>query len=423
MHPRRLLLECYDAALRAVDGRECVRSSLASRPPPPGAWHVVAVGKAAGAMALGAAEALGDRVVAGLAVVPHGRQPDGLAPGRWQVFESSHPVPDAASVRAGAQLVERLETWPDRAQVLFLVSGGASSLVEHPVNGVTLDDLREFNQWALASGRPIGEINALRRRLSALKGGGLARQLRGRRALALMISDVPGDDPSVIGSGLLHARRTSVAALPWVADLPEPISQLLARADSARAAGDATTGSAAPRVPVRVVATLRHACRAAAAAAEARGCAAVIAPRRYAGDAARLGTRFARTAATGPLRTLHVWAGEATVRLPTHPGRGGRNQHLALSAARWLARADARDVCLLAAGTDGIDGSSEDAGAIVDAGTCRRAREGGQDDALASLVATDSGSFLAAAGDLLHTGATSTNVGDVVLAVRMGGVE
>lgn len=392
MHPRRLLLECFDAALRAVDGRACVRDSLVSRPPPAGEWHVVAVGKAAGPMALGAVDALGERIAGGLIVVPRGRRAEGQYVGRWKVLESSHPVPDESSIAAGGELSRFLAGLPCDSQVLFLVSGGASSLVEVPAPGVTLDDLRACNRWALASGRPIVEINAQRRQLSALKGGGVARLLGRRRALALMISDVPGDDPTVIGSGLLHARKQIA---------PE-----------------------VPRVPVRIVANLRQASLAAAAAGKARGYATLVAPRRFAGDARRLGERFARSLAKGPADTLRVWGGESTVRLPANPGRGGRNQHLALAAAGWLDRAGASDTWLLAGGTDGIDGSSEDAGAIVDGGTCRRAGDGGAPrNVLASLAAADSGSFLAACGNLLHTGATSTNVGDMVLGVRLGGLE
>ena len=384
MTPRALLLESFAAALAAVDGRHAVASEL-KRHPLPGAWHVLAVGKAAGAMAQGAAAALGSRVAGGLAVLPPGYLPhdfDAAAHGIDLVY-SSHPLPDERSLEAGAMVMEYVARLPDDAALLCLVSGGASSLVEALVPGKTLDDLQSLNRWALQSGAPIAEINAARRQLSRLKGGGLALLAGERRLQALMISDVPGDDPRVIGSGLLH--------------------------------GDATTRE----VPVRIVASIAHACRAAAAAARDRGLRTRIVRTRLAGDAARLGTRIASSLARQPPGVLQVRGGESTVRLPENPGRGGRNQHLALAAAIEFERLQLQGAYLLAAGTDGIDGASEDAGALVDAGTCLRARDAGC-DAYQSLARADSGTLLDAAGDLLHTGPTATNAGDLVLTLKDG---
>lgn len=225
----------------------------------------------------------------------------------------------------------------------------------------------------------------MRRQLSRLKGGGLARIAGSRRSRALMMSDVPGDDPRIIGSGLLHS-----------------------------------CGDDAPHVPVKIVASIRHACAAAAEAALAQGLSASVVHRRFSGEAATLGIRFAAALARLPAGVVQVRGGESTVRLPVRPGRGGRNQHLALAAALEFERRTLRDAYLLAAGTDGIDGSSPDAGALVECGTCRRGRDAGCDPG-AALERADSGSFLEAAGDLLHTGATLTNVGDLVLGLQMGG--
>jgi glycerate 2-kinase len=186
----------------------------------------------------------------------------------------------------------------------------------------------------------------------------------------------------------------------------------------------ARTGLATPearRIPTRIVASARLACAAAAAAATAQGLTARVARRRFAGDAARLGQRFARELARMPAGTVSVRGGESTVRLPSTPGRGGRSQHLALAAAIELERRGLERACLLAAGTDGIDGTSPDAGAVVDSGTCVRALDGGFDPRV-SLARADSGSLLEASGDLLHTGATLTNVGDLVLALNPGAV-
>jgi hydroxypyruvate reductase len=384
--PRSILLECLRSALLAVDGRRAVREQLVLHPLR-GPWYVVAIGKAAAAMSLGAIDALGELSAGGLIVVPEDHLPTGFAAESHglAVLYGSHPVPDVSSLQAGEAVARFVAGLPADAQILFLVSGGASSLVEWLAPGATLDDLQALNRRALQSGAPIGEVNALRRKLSRLKGGGLARLAGARRSQALMMSDVPGDDPRLIGSGLLHSGDHDV-----------------------------------PHVPVRIVASIRHACAAAAHAARLQGLRVSLVRPRFAGEAEALGTKFAVALARLPAGVLQVRGGESTVRLPERPGRGGRNQHLALAAAIALERRALNEASLLAAGTDGIDGSSADAGAIVDCDTCQRGRDAGCDPGRA-LAQADSGSFLEAAGDLLHTGPTLTNVGDLVLGLRMGG--
>jgi glycerate 2-kinase len=414
--PRDILLDCFRAALLAVDGRRAVQQELA-RLPLRGPWHLVAIGKAAAAMAQGAVDVLDSRIAGGLIVVPVDHVPAGFNPASHglQVTYGSHPLPDEASLAAG-QVVASFVTGLDaKAQVLFLVSGGASSLVDWLVPGTGLADLQALNRWALQSGASIAQVNATRRRISRLKGGGLARIAHGRRTQALMISDVPGDDPRIIGSGLLHAFPDEPADEPGAAPLPPHLRDLLARLQSS-----ARTSAGVPEVPVRIVASLGSACRAAAAAARARGLKASLVRARIDGDAGELGVRFVASLARQPEGSVQIRGGESTVRLPAQPGRGGRNQHLALAAALELERRALHDASLLAAGTDGIDGASSDAGALVDDETCQRGREAGCDPA-ASLARADSGTFLEAAGDLLHTGPTLTNVGDLVLGLRLGG--
>lgn len=386
---RKVLLTCLRAALDAVDGRRAVQVDLARRPLH-GHWQLVAVGKAAAAMAQGAVDALGSQIVGGVLVVPVDHVPPGFDPSAHglAIHYGSHPMPDQASLEAGDAVVDFVARLPADAQVLFLVSGGASSLVDWLQPGVSLSDLQALNRWALHSGASIAQINAARRRISRLKGGGLARLAQGRRVQALMISDVPGDDPRIIGSGLLHAS-------PDASD-------------------------AVPDVPVRIVASLKSACRAAAAAAGTQGLKSRVVRARIDGDAAELGVRCIAALARQPAGVVQVRGGESTMRLPEHPGRGGRNQHVALAAALELERRGLHDAGLLAVGTDGIDGASSDAGALVDSATCRRGRDGGFDPDVA-LARANSGTFLEAAGDLLHTGPTLTNVGDLVLGLRLGG--
>jgi hydroxypyruvate reductase len=225
----------------------------------------------------------------------------------------------------------------------------------------------------------IGALNARRVALSAIKGGQLAARLRGRPARALFVSDVPGDDPAVIGSGLM---------------------------------GPAAGGDAVQR---EVVASVDQAVAAIAAAGRALGLSVHAPPGRFAGSATRLAARFAHELALSAAE-LCVWGGESTVALPSQPGRGGRNQHLALAAARLLAGHD--ELLLLAAGTDGSDGVTEDAGALIDADTCARLALA-ELDADECLKRADSARALAAAGDLLHTGPTGTNVGDLVIGLKL----
>jgi hydroxypyruvate reductase len=373
-----------------------------------GRWHVVAIGKAAGAMTAGAFDTLGEQAVRALVVTGPGPASaiDVLENARVRVIESAHPRPDARSLMAGMAVVEFVAGLPRSARLLWLISGGASSLVEVLSPGITLEELQCVNGWLLGSGLGIAQINAVRRRLSRLKGGGLAELARPRPGLALMISDVPGDDPAVIGSGLLHRSRDR-SALPRT--LPVEVADVLARCP------DPERG-AAPGVAARIVASNRHARAAARHRARTCGRLAVRVGRgEFAGDAADLGRTFARRVAAASSGTVWVWGGESTVVLPASPGRGGRNQQLALAAA--LEIAGEPGVTLLAAGTDGIDGSSGDAGAIVDDSTCARGAEAGL-DAPSHLLRADSGTFLEECGDLLHTGPTNTNVGDLVLGLK-----
>ncbi len=403
-----MLLECLQSALRAVDARSCVRAALADEAPA-GDWRVVAIGKAAGAMTMGAFDFLADRMNGALVISKPGYFPPGLmkVPGvEW--MDSAHPEPDQRSLEAGHRLESLVGAAPRGERFLFLISGGASSLVEALRQGVDLADLQRLNRWALSSGWTIEAVNELRRRISRIKGGGLARWVGSREALALMISDVVTDDPAVIGSGLLHAPAVTTER---PAGEPAWIEGMLKRA-----AGREADGPARPPIRYRIVAGNRTACRAAGRCGERQGLRVRYGRSRFSGDAQHLGTRFARAALQAQPGTLWVWGGESTVVLPPSPGRGGRNQHLALSAARGLAGHGG--AWLLAVGTDGADGCSDDAGALVDGKTIARGSLAGL-DSQQCLREADSGRFLQASGDLVHTGPTLTNVGDLVLALKL----
>jgi hydroxypyruvate reductase len=379
LNARRFLFELFDAALRAVDGR-CVVERFLRAPPASESVAIFAIGKAASAMTCGAHAALAGSIVETLVITKDGHGGPELErlPGTT-LLETAHPCPDARSLAAGAELERRVRALPSAVTPLFLVSGGASSLAESLRESVTFDDLAALNTRGLAAGWDIGTLNAERTKLSRIKGGGIARLLSGRPALALFISDVPDDDPDVIGSGLLGRD----------AGMPDAIGR-------------------------HVVASVDHAVHAVRAAAEARGLDVETRAGRFAGDAARVAREFVESLRSTPAAVL-VWGGESTVELPAHHGRGGRNTHLALGVARML-RAD-ESLMILSAGTDGTDGPTSDAGAIVDGGTAERAEIGGCDIERA-FREFDSGLALECAGDLVHTGPTGTNVGDILIGCK-----
>ncbi|HVY82642.1 MAG TPA: DUF4147 domain-containing protein [Steroidobacteraceae bacterium] len=381
---RRLLLHLFQTALASVDGRTCTREALSVPPgsPAPKRVWVAAIGKAASAMMLGAQDALAERLENGLLITKDGHADPALhAVPHIEIIESAHPVPDERSLAAGASLLDWVDNAPSDVELLFLISGGASSLVEALVPGATLAQLKELNERGLASGVAIGELNARRAQLSRIKGGQLAARLGGRPARALFISDVPNHDPAVIGSGLMGP-----------------------------------SGPAPDGIERRVIASIDIAAKAARAEAQALGLEVWRDTQPFAGSAERLAVRFAHELYMNPDQ-VRIWGGESVVNLPANPGRGGRNQHLALAAARIIAGHD--DLVLLVAGTDGTDGVTCDAGGIVDGETCSRVALGSL-DVQQCLERADSGAALAAAGDLIHTGPTGTNVGDLAIGLKLG---
>jgi len=372
---RELLLQLYRAALSAVDGRRRVRAALAAnhddRP-----VSLLAVGKAASAMTQGALDALGERLVRALVIAPDDALAlELLALPHISCLAGDHPVPGARSLAAGEATLAFASATPAGSRVLLLVSGGASALLEVLAPGVTFAELQRLNEWAQSEPVDIVSLNAKRASLSLVKAGRLPGLFRNADVEGLMISDVPDDDPAVVGSGLL----------------------------------------ASPSCRVTLVGCLDDALDAALRTARVRGLNPRRAVSRLSGDAVSAAHDACHEFAVGGWN-LHLWGGETVVRLPAHPGRGGRCQHFALAAAQQIAGHP--ELVVLAAGTDGRDGASDDAGAIVDGGTLARARDAGY-DAAKCLADADSGSLLEAAGDLIYTGPTGTNVGDLVMALRL----
>ena len=398
--PRQFLLKLLQQGLAAVNGRSCVHATLRQHVFADN-LYLAAIGKAADAMTAGAIDALGSRLRSGLVITRHGYQDTPVyRDPRIVSLEAGHPLPDEQSLAAGNALCLFLADAPADAHFLFLISGGASSLVEVPITGVSLANLRTLARWLLASGLPIDAVNRVRTAFSQIKGGRLLRDLAGRHAELLLISDVPGDVPAHIGSGLL---------LPAI---PRPLPELPAQ--FAGLPQSALPEIESSNVTTRILATNRQAMQAVMTAVSSSGRQAHLHEELPASEAAACGERiadFLMEAQPG----VHIWGGETTVQLPANPGRGGRNQMLALAAARRIT--DHEGIYLLAAGTDGSDGNSCDAGALVDGGSIIRGADAGFDARDCQLRA-DAGAFLEASGDLVYTGPTGTNVMDLVIALK-----
>lgn len=406
MSLRHHLLQVYQATLDAVDGRRCVSRALQQSAQQDDVY-VIAVGKAAAVMMHGANDVLGDCLQQGLLITKTGHT--SLFPQHIKQLEAGHPWPTQASLDAGDELLAFIHSTPKDAQLLFLISGGTSSLVEVLPQGVSLEELHQVNDWLLGSGLDIHAMNHVRKAISSIKGGRLAQQLDGRQTQLLLISDVPGDDPATIGSGLLVPEILLETEAPL--DLPEWIETLMQNSSSAPQGGDACFEN----VELEIIATLSDAKHAAAEKGRALGYEVYEHAAVLGGDAVLVGQQLASELLAGS-EVMYIWGGETSVCLPDKPGRGGRNQHLALAAAIELAGVS--NVAFLAAGTDGSDGPTDDAGAVVDGGTIMRGMAENLDPQQALLNA-DAGGFLEASGDLVQTGPTGTNVMDLMLGVKL----
>jgi len=404
---RKQLIEIYHAALAAVMGSTAVQREL-EVDPIEGPVHVVAIGKAAVDMYRGAQQGLGSQLCRALVITKQGYAQTLTSDEQMRVIESGHPWPTRASLDAGQALLQFIGQTPSDGQLLFLISGGASSLVEVLADGLQLDDLYQLNDWLLKSGLDIHAINYVRKSVSCIKGGRLAIYLEDRPCRVMLISDVPGDDPATIGSGLLVPEPLLETEAPL--ELPEWVEVMMGKGQSAPQAGDECFGN----VSLSLIACLDDARHAAAQRARALGYDVYQHGAVISGDVALVAGQLAAELLNGD-PGVYIWGGETTVRLPENPGRGGRNQHLALVAACELAEHD--NVWLLAAGTDGSDGPTEDAGAVVDGGTLQRGQDEGYDPER-SLAGADAGRFLEASGDLLQTGPTGTNVMDLVIGLK-----
>ena len=418
--PRGFLRALYDAAVaRALPGQ--VMAEVLP-PPPRGRTLVIGAGKAGGAMAA-AVDALWpqEAPLSGLVVTRYDHVPPAYraAPGRIEVVEASHPVPDQAGRRAAARIFELVQGLTADDLVLCLISGGGSALLSLPAPGLTLEDKQAVNRALLKSGAAIGEMNCVRKHLSAIKGGRLGAACAPARVLTLTISDVPGDDPAVIASGPTVPDPTTCAdALAilqrYAIDLPPA-----ARAGLESGAFE-TPKPGDPRFAgheLRMIATPRDSLRAAAELAGACGLAAHVLGDDLEGESHVVGGIHAAIARSvkhhdTPFKRpcVILSGGETTVTVSgAATGRGGRATEFCLGTA--LALQGEPGVWALAADTDGIDGIESSAGAIVAPDTLARAAAQGLKP-LQELLRHNSHAVFAATGDLVTPGPTYTNVND-----------
>lgn len=430
---RRDALDAWRAGVRACSPVAAVERALAARPEIRAGLSrtlVVATGKAAVAMVRGVGPA-----ARGVIIVQEDVTCTDL-PAAMRVEIGGHPLPTPEGIAASRTVMAAAERLTDRDRLLFLVSGGTSALFEVPLAEIDEDDIIDTYALLLASGMPISEMNCVRRALSAVKGGGLARAAASAEIVTFAVSDVPGDVAADIGSGptvvsddppgraldlcerygLIGALPDSVITVLHRRAQRPPTSRSLAAVSVASDHGPERRAVGS----FQIVVSANAAEDAAEDRLEELGYAVVSPPvPRLAGDATAAAWALlpALDAQRGGEKRAFVLTGETTVRLPANHGRGGRNQHIACILAGGLAAHDG--VACMVGGTDGRDGGSDAAGGLIDGTTAERAAAAGHDlrDAVARF---DTATALAAAGDAVVTGPTGTNVGDLLIATFGG---
>jgi glycerate 2-kinase len=411
---RALLRDLFDAALAAARPATCLAPYIDGLKPPKGRTVVIGAGKASAAMA----RALEDRwphPLEGLVVTRYGY---GETCKRIEIVEAAHPVPDEKGRAAAGRILDMVKGLTVDDLVLCLISGGASALLALPAPGLTLADKQDVNRALLKSGAHIGEMNTVRKHLSVIKGGRLAMTAYPAHVLSWLISDVPNDDPGVIGSGPTVFDRTTFAdALAVLAKYKiAPPAAVLAHLQAGAAGKIEETpkpgDSRLAHVETIMVATPRRSLDAAASLAKARGLEVLMLGDNLEGEARELGATHARQAldiaARSDKPTVVLSGGETTVTV-RGKGRGGRNVEYLMAEA--IAAGGSPRVWGLAADTDGVDGAEDIAGALFTPDTLTRAKAKGRDPQ-AMLDDNDGHGFFQLLGDSLVTGPTRTNVND-----------
>lgn len=411
---RATLRALFDEAVGAVSAERCLPPAIRQEPTT-GRTVIIAIGKAAAAMASVAAGQI-KGPLSGLVVTRQGHSgPPHMLPANFEVIEAGHPVPDTESLAAAERALALVKSLGAKDHLLALISGGGSALLALPVPGVSLEDKQRVTQALLRSGATIAEINSVRKHLSLVKGGRLAVAAAPAHVTTLIISDVPGDDPSFVASGPTVADHTTLEMAREIItryriDAPANVIAALSSSENETPHSDALglAGS-----DVRIIALARDALTAARRLAEEQGYKVTDLGDHLQAEAKHLGAGHAalarRLAADGQPRVI-LSGGETTVRVTNPEGRGGRNLEYLLGLA--IALDGAPRIHAIACDTDGIDGTEDNAGAIVTPCTLERARALGL-DARQMLCANMAYGFFEALGDLVITGPTRTNVNDL----------
>ena len=392
------------AALRDALPDVAVRRELERLPEEEGRLVVVAIGKAAWQMAAAACDTLGERIDRGVVVTKYGHLRGELT--RLALYEAGHPVPDENSYRAAQAALDCVSGLTREDRVLFLVSGGGSALFEKPL--IAPEELADITRQLLACGADITEINTLRKRFSAVKGGRFAQRCAPARVLSILLSDVLGDPPDMIASGPAYPDSTTCAQAMEIAE-----RYGLRLSDDARRCLSMETPKALSNVETRITGSVRQLCASAERVCAALGYEPVFLTDCLSCEAREAGAFLAAIARSqaGRGRRAFILGGETVVHL-TGDGLGGRNQELALSASRGMD--GLTGALLFSVGSDGTDGPTDAAGGWVDGNTAAALREKGIDIEQV-LARNDAYRALQACGGLITTGPTGTNVNDLTV--------
>lgn len=401
--------QIIDAALRAALPDTAVKKALEKLPPCRGRLILVAVGKAAWQMASAAYEELRDWIDGGTVITKYHHSMGSI--GNLTIYEAGHPVPDENSCAATDAAINMVENLGEEDTVLFLVSGGGSALFEKPL--IPLHELADITAELLSSGADIVEINTIRKRLSAVKGGKFAALCAPAQVFAVLLSDIVGDPLDMIASGPAYPDSATTEDALRIAE-----KYGLRLSDEARALLRVETPKRLDNVQTHVTGSVRQLCAAAEVTAESLGYQVTVLTSELCCEAREAGSflaSIARHHAETEKSLAFIAGGETVVHL-TGNGLGGRNQELALSAAKGIS--GLCDTLLFSVGSDGTDGPTDAAGGLVDGETLSRLTEAGC-DIEAMLRNNDAYHALQAADGLIFTGPTGTNVNDLsVLLIR-----
>ena len=405
MSDKNNIKEIFLAGVDRVLGYNAVIKYLEENPIS-GNLNLVSIGKAGSSMALAALDHPDVKINSGLVITKRDHLEEGLKKySNVKCLESDHPTPSLTSLECGNELINFINSKTEKDEFLFLISGGGSSLVELMVDGFSLDELMILTDALLSRGYNINDINAIRKHFSQIKGGKLASFIKNRKTTVLAISDVPFDDPKIIASGPLSYDDLKINLDSYEDDIVDKLKSV-----KPISCPDANKFS---NIDTHVIAKLDDAKLACKVHGKKLNYDTYLHENFIEGDVNDLADYFSEFLDNCE-KGLHIWGGESSVQLPENPGRGGRNQQLALLMADKIKN---KDIIFLSAGTDGTDGPTNDAGGLVDGDTIIIGTSNNLDHKT-YIKNADSGNYLEKSDSLVTTGPTGTNVMDLILAIK-----